>query len=372
MKILYVTTISLTMNSFFKPHIEMLVSEGHQVDIACNDCDLPLDALYEQLGCRSYRIDFSRSPLSPGNVRAFGQLKEIIEKGRYDIVHCHTPNAAMITRLVCRRYRKKYGLKVFYTAHGFHFYKGAPRLNWMVYYPIEKFCSRFTDKLITINREDHNLARSKFHAREVHYVPGVGIDLSKFDSIKVDPKAKRREIGVPEDAFLLFSVGELNKNKNHQIIVKALAKLNRPHVHYAIAGRGDQHDELLKLAEELGIAQKVHLLGYRTDIPELNCAADVFCFPSYREGLSVSLMEAMACGLPGVCSSIRGNVDLIDPKGGYLFAPDALDTCMEALASAIDENNHDMGTYNRNRITDFGNTAVLKHMRRIYFENGRK
>lgn len=171
MRILYVTTISLTMNSFFKPHIEMLVHEGNKVDIACNYSDLALDDLYKDLGCKYHQIDFSRSPLSLDNVKAYSQLKKLIEKGKYDIVHCHTPNASVIARLVCRKFRKKNGLKVFYTAHGFHFYKGAPKLNWLVYYPIEKICSYFTDKLITINREDYQLAKKKMKAKEVCYVP---------------------------------------------------------------------------------------------------------------------------------------------------------------------------------------------------------
>ena len=164
----------------------MLVEVGHQVDIACNYTDLALDELYDELGCKSYQVDFSRSPLSKDNIKAYGQLKKVISDGNYDIVHCHTPNASVITRLVCRKFRKKNGLKVFYTAHGFHFYKGAPKLNWMIFYPIEKCCSRFTDKLITINKEDFELAKSKFKAREVHYVPGVGIDLSRFENVQVE------------------------------------------------------------------------------------------------------------------------------------------------------------------------------------------
>lgn len=369
MKILYVTTISLTMNSFFKPHIEMLVSEGHQVDIACNDCDLPLDALYGRLGCRSYRIDFSRSPLSPDNIRAYGQLKEVIKKGNYDIVHCHTPNAAMITRLVCRKFRKKNGLKVFYTAHGFHFYKGAPKLNWMVYYPIERFCSRFTDKLITINQEDYNLAKCKFHAGQVHYVPGVGIDLSKFENVRVDRTAKRNEIGVPEDAFLLFSVGELNENKNHQVIIKALAKLNDPNVHYALAGTGDRHDDLLKLADELGVSSQVHLLGYRRDIPELNYAADVFCFPSHREGLGISSIEAMACGLPLITSNVHGINDYSENGvTGYKCAPDDVD----GFSNAIDKLKknpslrHDFGKGNALLARKYEVSAINDLLKKIY------
>ena len=336
MRILYVTTISLTMNSFFKPHIEMLVREGHHVDIACNANDLDLDPLYSELGCIFYQIDFSRSPLSKDNLKAYGQLKKTIENGGYDIVHCHTPNASVITRLVCRNFRKN-GLRVFYTAHGFHFYKGAPKLNWMIFYPVEKICSRYTDKLITINREDYELAKNEFKAKEVHYVPGVGIDLSRFENVQVDRNAKRLEIGVPEDAFLLFSAGELNENKNHQVIIRALAKLNNPNVHYAIAGEGDKKDYLIALAGELGVADKVHLLGYRRDIPELNYIADVFCFPSLREGLGLAPIEALNSGLPVVAARNRGTCEfVVHGENGFLCEYDDVDAFASAIKSLID------------------------------------
>lgn len=368
MKILYVTTISLTINSFFKPHIEMLVNEGHKVDIACNSEDLELDSIYYQLGCKHYQVDFSRSPICSENVKAYCQLKRIMQQGHYDIVHCHTPNASLITRLVCRNFRKS-GLKVFYTAHGFHFYKGAPKLNWMLFYPIEKFCSFFTDKLITINKEDFDFAKNKLKAKDVYYVPGVGIDLPKLESVDIDIAEKRREIGVPEDALLLLSVGELNENKNHQIIIKALAKLKNPDLHYAIAGLGDKSEFLLDLSRELGVEEQVHLLGYRTDIIELNRSADAFCFPSVREGLSVSLMEAMACGCACVVSKIRGNVDLIDETGGRLFEPSDLDNCIEAIDTIIRCDRAKMGKSNIEKVKSFEIAVVIEMMRKIYFEN---
>ena len=319
MRILYVTTISLTINAFFKPHIDMLLKEGHEVDIACNASELAIDEFYIHLGCYVHQIDFSRSPLSKDNFRAYRQLKNVIKKGNYDIVHCHTPNASVITRLVCKKFRKKSKLKVFYTAHGFHFYKGAPLLNWLVFYPIEKFCSRFTDKLITINNEDYQLAKSKFKAKEVYYIPGVGIDLSRFKNVQVDKNEKRREIGVPEDALLLLSIGELNENKNHQIIIKAVAKLNNPNIHYAIVGVGDKKDDLLKLAKDLGVEERLHLLGYRNDIAELNRIADMFCFPSQREGLGLAAVEAMACGIPVLAAENRGTREFVIPdKNGFL------------------------------------------------------
>ena len=370
MKILYVTTISLTMNGFFKPHVDMLVREGHHVDIACNARDLPLDSLYSELGCNFHQIDFSRSPLSSNNVKAYGQLKKVIENGSYDIVHCHTPNASVVTRLVCRNFRKKTGLKVFYTAHGFHFYKGAPKLNWMVYYPVEKLCSYVTDKLITINTEDYELAKNKFKAKEVHYVPGVGIDFSKFENVQIDRGEKRKEIGVPEDAFLLFSVGELNENKNHQIIIKALAKLNDPNIHYAIAGEGDKKEYLLALADELGVSDRVHLLGYRKDIAELNHAADVFCFPSIREGLPVAPIEAMACGLPVIAAENRGTKDMIDrDTNGLLLKYDVAEDFMQGIRSLSDgfEKSCFSKDVTTSSVKRFSKEIILQKMKQIYF-----
>lgn len=338
MKILYITTISLTMNSFFKPHIEMLVRQGNQVELACNYNDLPLDKLYVELGCKIHQIDFSRSPLSKENIKAYKQLKKLIGEGEYDIVHCHTPNASVITRLVCRKFRIKHGLKVFYTAHGFHFYKGAPVLNWLVYYPVEKICSCFTDKLITINKEDFELAKNKFKANVVHYIPGIGIDFSRFKNMVVDRSVKRQEIGVPEDAFLLLSVGELNENKNHQIIIKALAKLNKPNIHYAIAGDGDKKDYLLELASFLGVSEQVHLLGYRKDVPELNHAADLFCFPSIREGLGLAPIEAMACGLPVVAATNRGTCEyVVSNENGFLCEYYDVDAFVSSIAKLMED-----------------------------------
>lgn len=371
MTILYITTVSCTMNTFLGSHIKMLVQKGNQVDVASNFHEWGMDDIFNKLGCRSYQIDFSRSPLSLDNFRAYGQLKKVIENGKYDVVHCHTPNASVITRLVCRKFRKKNGLKVFYTAHGFHFYKGAPKLNWMIYYPVEKFCSRYTDKLITINREDYRLAQTKFKAKEVVYVPGVGVDLSRFEHVQVDRNVKRREIGVPEDAFLLLSVGELNENKNHQVIIKALVQLNNPKIHYAIAGVGGKRDYLLGLATRLGVSEQLHLLGYRKDIPELNQSADAFCFPSIREGLGVAAIEAMAIGIPSVVADNRGTRDIIEnDKSGYLCRYDSVDDFAEKIDMLI--SNPDirkaLGERAMQSVEKFALYNILELMWKVYFE----
>ena len=368
MRILYVTTIGKTM-SFFGLFIKKLLDEGHVVDIATNEDNAQVPEYYRQWNCKIHQVSFSRTPISKGNLAAFNQLKNVVKKGNYDIVHCHTPNASVITRLVCQKYRKKSRLKVFYTAHGFHFYKGAPKLNWMVFYPIEKFCSYFTDKLITINQEDYGLAKRKFKAREIHYVPGVGINLSRFENVEVDRNEKRREIGVPEDAILLLSVGELNENKNHQVVIRALAKLKDLNIHYAIAGIGAKRDYLLDLAKQLGVSDRVHLLGFRRDVPELNYASDIFCFPSLREGLGMAAIEAMTCGLPIVTSNVHGINDY-SQNGVTGFKCSPLDS--DGFEKAIGKLYEDvalrisMGQENKKRTVKYSVANIIKKMESIY------
>lgn len=366
MKILYVTTISATM-SFFPEHVKMLLKEGHSVEIAAN-CEQPVPEIYNDWGCRIHDIPFSRTPFSKDNLKAYKMLKHLVETERYDVVHTHTPNASMIARLACRKARQK-GTKVIYTAHGFHFFKGAPLKNWLMYYPVEKFCARYTDVLITINKEDYELAQKKLHAKKVCYVPGVGIDLERIRSVQADRNEVRESMGVPQDCILLLSIGELNVNKNHQVVLKALAQVNNKSVHYAIAGVGNQKDNLLNLAKELGLESQFHLLGFRTDALKLYRGADVFVFPSFREGLSVSMMEAMASGLPIVCSKIRGNVDLIENgSGGYNFIPSDVENLAHQIEIFIDDSyaRVNMGNANLDAVKKFSLQSVLKNMHEIY------
>lgn len=371
MKILYVTTVARTMN-FFPRHIQMLQEEGHTVEFAANfnDREGGLRAPTLERGCVQHNIPFSRSPLSRDNLTACRELKKLLAENHYDIIHTHTPNASAIVRLVCRELRKS-GTKVFYTAHGFHFYTGAPLKNWLVYYPVERFLSRWTDTLITINSEDYERAKRSFHAKRTVYIPGVGIDLRRFsfEFSEEDRRKKRDELGVPQEATVLASVGELNDNKNQSVVICAMAKLADQNVHYILCGQGEREDGLRQLAEELGVAERVHFLGFRTDVPEIYPAADIYLCPSFREGLNVSIMEAMASGLPVVCSDIRGNRDLIeDEKGGLLCGPDHADEFAAAVSRLlIDPKLRDiMGSRNREAIRKFSLANVLPELKRIY------
>ena len=367
MKILYVTTIGGTME-FFNSLIKQLILEGHTVEIATNEKTSMVPELYRESGCKIYQIETSRSPLQKGNLTAIKQLRKIVLEQNYDIVHCHTPVAAMCTRLACRKVRKK-GTRVFYTAHGFHFYKGAPLKNWLLFYPIEKICSYFTDMLITINKEDYALAKKKMKARKVVYVPGVGIDLEKFKLIAVDKAKKRKELGILEDAILLLSVGELNKNKNHEVIIRAVAKINNPKIYYCIAGRGELKNYLENLTKELGISKQIKLLGFRNDIAELLQVTDVFCFPSRREGLGLAAIEAMACGVPLITSYIHGIKDYSqNGVTGYNCLPNDEEGFRQAIENIIvsEEKRKQMGEYNQKFVSCYSIQVINEQMKSLY------
>lgn len=366
MKILYVTTIASTMG-FFPTHIRMLQEQGHTVELACN-LEEPLPEKVAVLGCAAHHIPFSRSPLSSDNLKGYQALNKLVQETHYDIVHCHTPIAAALTRLACRKLRKG-GTRVFYTAHGFHFYTGAPLKNWLIYYPVEKLCAHWTDVLLTMNSEDYARAQKHLKAKRVEYVPGVGIDLSKFSSLQFDRAAKRAELGMPEDATVLLSVGELIQRKNHEMIIRALSQVEDSTIHYVIAGRGPLLEYLTKLSQGLGLSERVHLLGFRTDVAELCQSADLYMFPSFQEGLPVALMEAMAMGLPVICSDIRGNCDLIEEgKGGLLCKPADAKAFAAAIAALCGDSQkcEAMGVYNCAAVQDFSQQAVLKKMKEIY------
>lgn len=367
--LLVATVVKIHVNVFHIPCLKMFQEQGWETWVCSrNDYDNPKECVIPY--CDHYvDIPFERNPLKPGNVKAYRMLRQIIEKEQFDLIYCHTPVGAMLARLAGISARKK-GTKVIYMAHGFHFYSGAPLLNWMLYYPVEKFLSRFTDGLITINQEDFQRAQ-KFHAGKTVLIPGVGIDLDKFQKKEPTRQEIRNKLGIPESKIILMSVGELTKRKNHMVMIEALARLKEYDILYVICGDGPLKAQLRAKAEELGVRDRLKLLGFRKDIAELHKAADIFVFPSLQEGLPVALMEAMASGLPIVASKIRGNEDLIsNNQGGYLVNP----TDSEQVAKAIEKmiqnpkKREKMEKRNLEIITKYGQETVLQKMDEFFDE----
>jgi len=324
---LIVTTVSGFLPQFEMSNVEILQNKGYEIHYASN-FDYPFyghdNSRLEGTGIICHQVDFQRSPYKMKNIIVFRQIEVLLEKFNFDLIHCHTPMAAVITRLVAKR--DKVGT-VIYTAHGFHFFKGAPLLNWVLYYPLERLLARRTDMIITINHEDYQAAQ-KFKCRFVEYVPGVGVDIE----IKIKKPLDRKYMGF-ENKILLLSVGELSKRKNHEVIIRALGRLKNPDLVYLICGQGASLDYLKKLAVENGVENQVLFWGYIEDIYAVYAITDIFLLPSLQEGLSRALLEAMAAGLPIIASSIRGNNDLIvHQKNGLLV--DIAD--VKAYAEAID------------------------------------
>ncbi len=355
-KALMMAHVASMIDLFNMDNIHILQDLGYEVDVACNfeygsvTSWQRVNEFKQELisqGINVYQIPVPRNITAIGNIaESYRIIKQLTKSKHYDIVHCQSPIGGVIARLACKKARK-HGTKVIYVAHGFHFYKGASIKNWMLFYPIEKYCARYTDCLITMNQEDYNFAQRKMNkAKHIKYIPGVGINTQEINSIDVDIDSKRKELGIPVDSTIIVSVGELNKNKNHEVIIRALAEINNPSIHYIICGKGPLKDYLMTLSKELHLDQNVHILGYRKDVIEILKSSDIFAFPSIREGLSVSMMEAMAAGLPVVCSEIRGNTDLIkDGEGGYLFKPENVSEVAKTIKKVI-HNSKSLGNVN--------------------------
>ena len=355
MKRLLLTCTDLMAIQFLVPHVNYLSAHGFSVELACSDVGGRLEELREALRGTApvHPVRLVRSPFSASNRRGYGDLKAIIDGSRWDIIWTNEPVMGVMTRLAAKRARRG-GTKVVYMVHGFHFYAGAPKKNWLLYYPVEKYCSRLCDRIITINEEDYQRA-SAFHTARVEKIPGVGVDLDRFAPAEDSRRQWREKLGLTETDLALLTVGELHKGKNQQVVIEALANAQIPGAQYFLCGKGEEEESLKKLTAESGISDRVHFLGYRKDIAEIMNACDVFVFMSLREGLSRALMEAMANGKAVVCSRIRGNVDLIeDGRGGFVVENNAASVA-EALKKLSGDRQlrEAMGAYNIKAVDPF-------------------
>ncbi len=374
-KVLITSTIPSTIGQFNRDNINILQELGYKVHIAANFKDTNIwdkeqtdhfrkDMRGNQVKC--IQIDFSRSPLSiKSHIKSYKRLNYLLKKENYSFIHTHTPIASALVRIAaCRQ-----DIKTIYTAHGFHFFKGASIKNWLLYYPVEWLLSFYTEILVTINKEDYWRARKHLHAKRTVYIPGAGVKTDKFLSYGKDKKGKRDELGLSIEDFVIVSVGELNANKNHRVVMEALAKIEYQDIKYVICGEGSKKEELKSLARRLGLEARVFILGYRQDINEILHMSDIFAFPSRREGLGLAAIEAMAAGLPLVTSNIHGINDYsVNEKSGYSCRPDDSDGFAHAITCLY----HDphkrakMGMYNKKRATKFDIENVSMIMKEIY------
>ncbi|TVY05644.1 glycosyltransferase family 4 protein [Paenibacillus cremeus] len=365
-KILFVATVDYHFKAFHLPYLEWLQQQGWEVHVAAKgNMELP----YVD---RKYDLPIERSPFRKENINAYRELKSIMDSNKYEIVHCHTPVGGVLTRLAARKARKQ-GTKVIYTAHGFHFCKGAPLINWVTYYPIERLLSHLTDCLITINEEDYQLAvKHKFNAGRIEHVHGIGVDTERFTTVgKTRKHELRLKAGYKQDQILMFYAAEFNKNKNQQLLIRALAKIKDevPQARLLLAGEGHLKADCIELANQLGISGMVDFLGYRNDIDELLPLSDIAVASSLREGLPVNILEAMSCELPVVATMNRGHSELIrDMENGFvvshkdyhLYATQLLKLC---LSTSLRKN---MGIASANMVNKYSLFEVKIKLGEIY------
>ncbi|BDU91032.1 glycosyltransferase family 4 protein [Clostridium perfringens] len=309
-KILYVTTVSRTINAFLIPHIEMLIENKYEVNCACY-MDKEIDQRLIKKGIKIYNIPFSRNPLSLDNLKAFNELIKIQEENQYDMIHVHTPIASIYGRLLKLKFKN---LKTIYTAHGYHFLKGGPKLGWIIYYPIEKMMAKLTDVTITINKEDYEITKTKLKPKKCYLVNGVGLDLNQYKPLSKEKQGfKRKELGLEKDDFVVIMIAELNENKNHIQLIKAMELLKDKYLNIkAISiGEGHKFEELQQEINNRGLKNNFKLLGFRTDVNELINISDIGILLSYREGLPRNIMELMANGKKVIATNVRGCRDLV-------------------------------------------------------------
>ena len=369
-KVLLVATVQSHICQFHKALVEVLHEQNIEVHVAARDNLAEKNGMKLDFVEKVFNVPFSRSPKSLDNLKAYKQLKQIIDTNGYDVIHCNTPMGGIVTRLAAQKARKK-GTTLIYTAHGFHFYEGAPKKNWLVFYPIEKFFSRLTDKLVTITQEDYNLASKKFHC-EVHRIHGVGVDERRYYPADDQMKSEiRKELGYTDDEKLILCIGELLPNKNQRMAIRMMEKLVKdiPEAKLLIAGNGPERENLENLVKELRLENQVEFLDYCTYLEKYQRAVDLGVSCSKREGLPLNVVESMLTKNPVVVSKNRGHRELVrHEETGYLVNVNGVQAMYEHVKKLLLDEEHrvTMGVHAAAFAQEFNFTYVKEELKKVY------
>lgn len=369
-KVLFTATVDSHILQFHLPFLKLFKENGYEVHVATNGKE---DIPYCDY---KHTIPFERSPFKLNNIKAIIQLKKIIDTEKFNIIHTHTPMGSVVTRLAAKNARKKYHTRVIYTAHGLHFFKGAPLKNWLLFYPVEKYLSKYTDTLILINQEDFDLCKRKFKkCKDIQYVPGVGIDESKFNFTMSDNEKVnlRNSLGLKKSDFVMIYAAELSKRKRQIWLINSIKDLLYVHddIHLLLPGKDSLNGKCQKLVNELNLENQIHFLGYRSDIPKLLKISNLALSSANQEGLPVNILEALYVGLPVVATNCRGNRDLIkNGVNGFIIEKNNVDGFADAIMNLYkDRTKYEM--ISKNNLKDVNKyylNSILERMNNIYFE----
>lgn len=368
-KILFVASITRHILAFHIPYLKMFSDAGFEVHVASKgEEEIPY--------CEEhFEIEFERSPFKISNIKAYKELKKIIDEGNYDIIECNTPVASVLTRMATKKTRKQNNTRVIYIAHGFHFYKGAPLINWLTFYPVEKHLSKYTDDLITINEEDFEFAKDKMKAKRVHHIHGIGVNEERFSKevSMTERKELREKLKLHDNDFVLFFAGELNKNKNQIMLIDAMKDLvkENPRIKLLLAGDGVLKEHYENKIREYNLEENVHLLGYRNDVPEILKAVDLYVSASKREGLPLNILEAKCAGVPIIITETRGQKELVHNEvDGYVVKINDITDLEKRIKELYDNKilQEKFKEHGFKSVKKYTSKNVSEELRKIYFE----
>ena len=357
-KILFISNHA-GFSKFNKAYIDFLSRNGIKVYNASPGIEVMAD-------CTQIDVPINRNPLHFGNISALIILARRIKSENILNVHCHTPSGGLVGRLL-----KLFipNLNVIYTAHGFHFYKGAPFLYWLTFFVIELLLSPLTKAIITINNEDYNLSR-KLLKRNTYKINGVGVNLDRFKPDEIARKKGREELGIKENSLVLIYVAQFIDRKNHDFLLKAFSEYLRinPNSILLLLGNGPLENRQLQLAEELNIAKYIRFLGYRKNVEYYYQLSDIAISVSKQEGLPMNLVEGLSTGLTIIASDVRGHRDIILQSSGNLLFKLNYKSFLEAILSMNIKtvNNIERKKQNIESAKKFNIHSSLDAMKKIY------
>ncbi len=362
-KIMMLATTDNMIGQFLLPHIKYLQEHGNVVECVCAKTGFWFDELKSKYGLKVHEIGFKRSPFTPANFKGYRKLVKLQKQEKFDLIYCQQPVGGLMGRLLARKFK----LPCIYTAHGFHFFKGNSKLKNFLFKTVEKFLARYTDILITINQEDYDACKN-WKAKHVFKINGIGFDNNKYLGEKLNREESRQVLGL-KDEFTILTVAEFIKRKNYETMLETIAKLKEENIKFLICGSGRDEDEIRTKIKELNIQDKVELLGYRKDIDNIMRASDIFFLPSYQEGLTLSIIEALNFGLPIVTSNVRGNRDLVQNNiNGFVCDVNDSDSFAKNIKMLINDKElqQRISSINLKDAEQYSINAVLKQLEEIY------
>lgn len=366
-KVLFTAKVDQHIINFHLPYLKYFKELGYEVHVASHgNKTIPyVDKKIE--------IPLIQSPKDIKQImRAYAIIKDLTKSFDYTLVHCHTPIIGVMTRLVMMLERNK-ATKVVYTAHGFHFYKGAPLSHWLIYLPIEKYLAKHTDLLITINEADYqNALRYRFKAKKIKLVHGVGIDLTQYAPDLFESQAEIRARHHYKDSdFILIYVAELNENKNQTLLIEMIDVVKReiPDIKLLLVGDGPDEAYYQEMVADRNLNEEIKFLGFREDVAELLKLADLSVSASNREGLPVNILEGMAMKKPLIVTNVRGNRDLVTHKQNGFVVNDLNEFIVAVLTLYhFPKQREVFKEQSRLDIEAYSLAVILKEMKMLYQE----